>query len=74
MRRLLALLAFGLSAVCLLLCLAVALDGFGLTAGVLPVLRSANGVTPMGALVLLACVPLALIFLWAGASLWGRAP
>jgi hypothetical protein len=68
MRLGLAILAFMFSLVALLACLAVALEGYGVTAGLLPVLRSNGGVTPFGALLLIAAVPLCPLFTWAGIS------
>jgi hypothetical protein len=55
-------------------CLAVAFDGYGLTVGVLPVLRPNGGISPFGVLFLAFGVPLCPLGLWAGLSLLNQTP
>jgi hypothetical protein len=57
-----------------LACLAVAMDGYGFTWGVLPMLRGRDGVTPWAFILLASGVPLCPLCLWAGLSLLHSKP
>ena len=72
MRILLASFAFLMCGLCILACMAVALDGYIGFGGFLPVLRVRGGISTVGGFVLLSAFPMGALFLVIGVAVMDR--